>query len=242
MSHIRRTTRRERRSSLVRISRRRNRPCRKPRRRSAERPGSPHRVPRDSRVQQLAFRAAFVADLRRSSRPVAPHDRPLPHRARCAETPERCRREQLRQLPRGQCQTVHRREQRRLPDRRRDPVLSRRGVLRSGRAPDGHRLGAVPPRDGRLRCHLRARRQLDRPCRRPQALPLRAARSQRPRPDGKGHRRARAADEVLPHGQLHDRRTHGPLAPARHGRAAGVRAVRPVGRRRARALGADRGG
>ena len=82
----------------------------------------------------------------------------------------------------------------------------------------------------------RARRQLGRPPVGPAgALPLRTAGADRRRDRLQAHRRPAARREVLPHDRLRHRRAPGARAAARHGRPAGLRAVRPVGRGRGRA-------
>ncbi len=221
----------ERRSSHARNRLRGDRPRRECSRAAAQRAGPPDDLPRHAGVHELALRTAVVAQLGRPARSVAPHDRSVHLRAGRAQAPERHGGEQLRELRRRQGEAVHRGEPRGVPHRRRHPVPSRRGRVRSRRLVHGARLGAVHRRDRRLRRHVRARRQLPdaRTGREPEALPLRAAGSAGAGAHGEAHRRTRAADEVLQHGDLHDRRAPGALAPPRHGGTAGVRALRSLG-------------
>ena len=109
-----------------------------------------------------------------------------------------------------------------------------------GRAP-GAELDHVPRRDGRLRRAGRAR-PAERAAQRraPQVLPVPGAGPERDAGDREGARRAAAGAEVLQHDDGDDRGQHRPRPSPRHGRPAGLGAVRAVGRRRGRARG-DRG-
>ena len=144
------------------------------RRRSHRPPGRTHTVPArvaepaddlpcGARVHELALRTALLAVDGGTARPVAPHDRPVHFRSGCAATALRRRGQQLLALCPGSCQAVHRRERRGLRHRRRDPVLPRRGSLRSRRLAHGARLGRIHRRDRRLRRRVPTRLELDRP-------------------------------------------------------------------------------
>ena len=116
-----------------------------------------------------------------------------------------------------------------LPDRRRDPLPPRGGAVRPRRAPDGDRLGDLPPGARRLRRHGRARRQLGgADVGAAPALPVRAPGPHRRRDHRAGERRPAPRREVLQHGRVHHRRPPRPRAAARHGRPARLRAVRPL--------------
>ena len=92
---------------------------------------------------------------------------------------------------RRQGQAVRRLQPRRLRDRRRDPLLPRRGPAQPRRASVGAQLGAVPLRDRRLRRDGRARRALGREPEQPQGLPLPGAGPERAQGDGEGRTAAR---------------------------------------------------
>ena len=70
-----------------------------------------------------------------------------------------------------------------------------------------------------------------------EVLPLRAAGTDRPRADGGGARHRGARGQVLQHDRVHHRRQARPRPAARHGRPAGLRALRPLGGRRRRPRG-----
>ena len=179
----------------------------------------------------------------RALRPVAPHDGPVhrgPGRDAAAVRP---RRQQLRERSRSdKAKQFVAVQPRRLRDRRRDPLLPRRGRCQPRRPAVGPQLGAVPRRDRRLRRRARAgrarRRQPDRPrklyrfqVQGPTALEVLEKANGGPLPEIKffnlgeftiaGHAGARAAP--------------------RHVRRARPRAVRPVGGGRGRPGRARRG-
>ena len=86
---------------------------------------------------------------------------------------------------------------------------------------------------GKLQRQGRARRALVREQdRRAARVPLSGAGTEREEGHGQGHGQADARHQVLPHEHGRHRRLQGPRAAPRHGRAARLGDVRPVGRRR----------
>ena len=182
-----------------------------------------------------------MADDLPALRPVVPHERPAGERAGCAGVAHAPRRQQLRRLgvrPRKALRSLH---PRRLRDRRRDPLPAGRGRVQPRRARPDTELGDLPRRDGRLRRGARARPE-DRAADRRSAslVPLPAA---RPECDAGDRERAppgATRPQVLPHDHGGDRRQDRRRAAARHGRSAGLGALRAVGGPRGRARGDTR--
>ena len=129
----------------------------------------------------------------------------------------------------------------RLRDRRRDPLPPRGEPVQPRRPRAGAELDHVPRRDRRLRRATRARRPVAAAQRRaPQVLPLPAAGPERDGGDREGARLLAAGASVLPHDGGDDRRQERSCAASRHGRPAGLGAVRALGGRGDGARGARR--
>ena len=115
--------------------------------------------------------------------------------------------QQLQGLRRGQGQAVRAVHARRLRDRRRHPVLSRREQVQPRRPRSGAELGHVPRRDRRLRRERRARPADGAAQRRPpQVLPLPGPGPERDADHREGARRDAARAQVLQHDDRDDRR------------------------------------
>ena len=190
------------------------------------------------RVHELAGRAARVARDLLSLRPVVPHDRHVHQRAGRPEAALGRRGEQLRELRSRQGEAADRLQQRRVRDRRRDPLLPRGRAAQPRRPALGAQLGPVPLRDRWLRRDLRARRARCGQPEQPQGLPLPAAGPERAQGAREAERRAAPRDQVLQHGLDHDRRTPGARAAPRHVGRPRPRGLRPLGGRR-RGQGGD---
>ena len=149
--------------------------------------------------------------------------------------------QQLRELRPRQGEAARRLQQRRVRDRRRDPLLPRGRAAQPRRSAVGAQLGAVPLRDRWLRRDLRARRARRGQPEQPQGLPLPGAGAERARGAREAQRRAASRDQVLQHGLDHDRRTPGARAAPRHVGRSRPRDLRPLGRRRRGQGGAARG-
>ena len=204
-------------------------------------------IRRSRRVHELARRAAGLEGDLRALQPVAPHDGPVRRRPRRAQAALRSRRQHVREL---------RARTRRSSSSRcnhdgyvigdgilfyleREPAQLRRPRRRS-------QLGAVPRRDRRLRCRRSSGTSATR-----RHAAGRAGRAAVSLP-GAGAERARRSWRRLNGGPVpeikffnmgehHHRRAQGPRAAPRHGRAAGLRALGPVGRRRGGPRGDRRG-
>ena len=193
-------------------------------------------------VHELARRAASLAGDLRPLQPLVPHERPRgrgPGRAQAALGP---RGQQLRRIHGRPGQALRAVQPRRLRHRRRHPVRARRGPFRPGRPGAGAQLDHVPRGDRRVRRRRRSRLE-ERAARgrTPQVVPVPGAGPERDAGDREGARRLSARARVLPHDDRDDRGQNGGCAAARHGRPAGLGALRPMGRRRGGARGARDG-
>ena len=193
-------------------------------------------------VHELARRAAGVAGDLRPLRSVVPHERPGgggPGRAQAALAP---RGQQLRRIHGRPRQALRAVQPRRLRHRRRHPVRAGGPALQPRRPGSRAQLDHLPRGDRRIRRHGRARPEDRAPHRRsPPVVPLPGAGPERDAGDREGARRPSARAEVLPHDDGDDRGQDRGRAAPRHGRSAGLGALRPLGRRGSGARGA-RGG
>ncbi len=145
----------------------------------------------------------------------------------------RSRRQQLQRLRRRQGEALRAVHAGGLRDRRRDPVCARRELVQPRRPRARAELDHVPRGDRRLRRRGRARPAHRAAHRRAaQVVSLPGAGPERDEGDREGARRHAARAEVLQHDDGDDRGQDRPRAPSRHGRPAGLGALRPVGRRR----------
>ena len=173
---------------------------------------------------------------------LVPHERPGgrgPGRAQAALGP---RGQQLRRIHGRSGQALRAVQPRRLRHRRRHPVRARRRPLRPGRPGARAQLDHLPRGDRRVRRRGRSRPE-ERAAhgRTPQILPLPGAGPERDAGDREGARWHSARARVLPHDDGDDGgQDRGRVAP-RHGRTAGVGALRPVGRRGGGSRGARDG-
>ena len=149
--------------------------------------------------------------------------------------------QQLRDLRARQGQAVRAVLARRLRHRRRDPLRAGRRQDQPGRARARAQLGHLPRADGRLRrrADLRpAHRAAPRP--HPPPLPLPGPGPQRDGGPPQGARPRAGRPEVLQHAHRDDRRQGGHGPAPRHGRPAGLGALRPLRGPRRRARGPRR--
>ena len=184
------------------------------------------------RVHELAGRAARLAGDLLPLRPVLPHDRHDIQGPDALEAALGRRRQQLRELRPRQGEAARRLQQRRVRDRRRDPLLPRRRAAQPRRPALGAQLGAVPLRDGWLRRDLSSATSARPSTRTTARSTATSAGAERARGAGEGQRRAAARDQVLQHGLDHDRRPPGAGAAPRHVGRSGARDLRSLGRRR----------
>ena len=119
-----------------------------PRRAPAQCAGRAERLSRRAGgVHELARRAAGMAADVRAVQPDLPHGRAHGGGPGCAGAAHEPRGQQLRDLRAGQGQAVRPVHARRLRDRRRHPLRARRGSLQPRRPRAGAQLGHLPRRD-----------------------------------------------------------------------------------------------
>ena len=150
--------------------------------------------------------------------------------------------QQLRRVHRRPGQALRAVQPRRLRHRRRHPVRARKRAVRPGRPGSCAQLDHVPRGDRRVRRDCRSRPE-ERAShgRTPQVVPVPGAGAECDAGDREGPRRDTARARVLPHDSGDDRGKNRGRSAARHGRAAGLGALRTVGRRGGRARGARDG-
>ena len=216
---------------------------REPGRAAAQRAGRAERLPRRAAgVHELARRAAGLAGDLRPLQPLVPHERSGssgPGRAQAALGP---RGQQLRRLHGRSGQALRAVQPGRLRHRGRHPVRARRGPLRAGRPGSGAELDPLPRGDRRVRRRGRSRPEERAAHRRPpQVVSLPGAGPERDGDHREGARQRSARPRLLPHDDRDDGGQDGGCAAPRHGRSAGLGALRPLGRRRSGPRGARDG-
>ncbi len=213
---------------------------REPRRAPPQLACGAERLPRGAAgVHELARRAAGLAGDLRPLQSLVPHERPDgggPGRAQAALGP---RGQQLRRIHRRPSQALRAVQPGRLRHRRRHPVRAGRRALRPRRPGSRAQLDHLPRGDGRIRRRGRPRPEDRAAHRRPTpVLSLPGAGPERDAGDREGARRPSARARVLPHDDGDDRGQDRGRAAPRHGRSAGLGALRPLGRRGSGARGA----